>query len=83
MARSDSGTHSSKEWTGAKEARRARQQSERERRADRSRGGQPWHLGKGLDQDPDPDEKDAGPPAQCRTCRTVLDGAAGRLKLGR
>jgi transposase len=47
---SDSGTPSSKE------ARRARQQAER---------------------DPDPDEnKDAEPPAQCRRCRTALDGAA-------
>jgi len=80
MDSSDSGTPSSKERTGAKQARRARrarQQSERERRADRKRGGQPGHLGKGLDRDPDPDEnKDAEPPAQCRRCRTVLDGAA-------
>ena len=74
---SDSGTPSSKEQAGAKQARRAREQSGRERRADRRRGGQPGHRGKGLDRDPDPDEaKDAGPPAQCRRCRTVLGGAA-------
>jgi transposase len=41
MDSTDSGTPSSKERTGAKEARRARQQSERERRKDRKRGGQP------------------------------------------
>ena len=77
MDSSDSGTPSSKERAGAKQARRARRQSERERRADRRRGGQPGHRGKGLDRDPDPDEnKDAEPPAQCRRCRTVLDGAA-------
>ena len=48
MDSSDSGTPSSKERIGAKEARRARQQSERERRKDRKRGGQPGHQGKGL-----------------------------------
>ena len=33
--------------------------------------------GKGLDRDPDPDErKDAEPPAQCRRCQAGLDGAA-------
>ena len=74
---SDSGTPSSKERAGAKQARRTRQQSERQRRADRRRGGQPGHWGKGLDRDPDPDEnKDAEPPAQCRRCRAGLDGAA-------
>ncbi len=36
----------SKERIGAKEARRARQQSERERSKDRKRGGQPGHQGK-------------------------------------
>jgi hypothetical protein len=39
MDSTDSGTPSSKERIGAKEARRARQQSERERRKDRNRGG--------------------------------------------
>jgi hypothetical protein len=41
MDSSDSGTPNSKERIGAKEARKARQQSERERRKDRKRGGQP------------------------------------------
>ena len=72
----DSGTPSSKERIGAKEARRARQQSERDRRGDRKRGGQPGHRGKGLERDPDPDEtKDAEPPAQCRRCKAGLGGA--------
>jgi hypothetical protein len=76
MDSSDSGTPSSRERIGAKEARRARQQSERERRKDRRRGGQPGHEGKGLARDPDPGErKDAGPPAECRRCKAALDGA--------
>ena len=76
MDSSDSGTPSSKERIGAKEARRARQQSERERSQDRKRGGQPGHEGKGLARDPDPGEKkDAEPPAQCRRCSAGLDGA--------
>ncbi len=76
MDSSDSGTPSSKERIGAKEARRARQQSERERRKDRKRGGQPGHQGNGLARDPDPDEnKDAGPPAECRRCGAGLGGA--------
>ena len=41
MDSTDSGTPSSRERIGAKEARRARQQSERERSKDRKRGGQP------------------------------------------
>ena len=76
MDSSDSGTPSSKERIGAKEARRARQQSERERSRDRKRGGQPGHEGKGLKRDPDPGEKkDAARPAECRSCRAYLDGA--------
>jgi hypothetical protein len=76
MDSSDSGTPSSKERIGAKEARRARQESERERRKDRKRGGQPGHRGKELERDPDPGEpKTAEPPAECRSCRAVLDGA--------
>src|SRR5438477_13186604 len=64
MDSSDSGTPSSKEQIGAKEARRSRQQSERERRGDRKRGGQPGHQGKGLARGPGPDEtKDAEAPA--------------------
>src|SRR5271155_2855941 len=77
VGRSDSGTPSSKERIGAKESRRARQESERDRRGDRKRGGQPGHQGKGLQRDPDPGEKkDAAPPAECRSCRASLDGAA-------
>jgi transposase len=76
MDSTDSGTPSSKERIGAKEARRARQQSERERSKDRKRGGQPGHQGKGLKRDPDPGEKlDAPPSAECRSCRAPLDGA--------
>jgi hypothetical protein len=72
----DSGTPSSKERIGAKEERRARQESERERRRDRRRGGQPGHQGKGLGRDPDPDDtRTADPPAECRSCRACLDGA--------
>ena len=76
MDSTDSGTPSSKERIGAKQGRRARQQSERERRKDRKRGGQPGHRGKGLARDPDPDEtKDAEPPAECRQCGAGLGGA--------
>jgi hypothetical protein len=76
MDSSDSGTPSSKERIGAKEARKARQQSERERSKDRKRGGQPGHQGKGLKRDPDPGETEtAGPPAECRACHAGLDGA--------
>ena len=76
MDSTDSGTPSSKERIGAKEARKARQQSERERSKDRKRGGQPGHEGKGPERDPDPDRTEsAGPPAECRSCRMSLDGA--------
>ena len=76
MDSTDSGTPSSKERIGAKEARRARQESERERSKDRKRGGQPGHQGKGLEREPDPDEKEtAEPPAECRSCKAALDGA--------
>ena len=76
MDSTDSGTPSSKERIGAKEARRARQESERERRKDRKRGAQPGHQGKGPERDPDPDEKQtADPPAECRSCKASLDGA--------
>ncbi len=78
MDSTDSGTPTSKERIGAKESRRARQQSERERRKDRKMGGQPGHQGKGLQRDPDPGEtKTAEPPAECRACRLALDGAEG------
>jgi hypothetical protein len=76
MDSTDSGTPSSKERIGAKEARRARQQSERERSKDRKRGGQPGRKGKGLARDTDPGEtKTAEPPAECRRCKSGLDGA--------
>jgi len=76
MDSTDSGTPASKERIGAKEARRARQQSERERREDRKRSSQPGHQGKDLQRDPDPGEtKTAEPPAECRVCRLALDGA--------
>ena len=84
MDSTDSGTPCSKERIGAKEARRARQQSERERSKDRKRGGQPGHQGKGLQRDPDPGErKDAEPPAECRRCRAGLDGAEAAGRGGR
>ena len=77
----DSGTPTSKESIGAKARRKAggrqRQESERERRKDRKRGGQPGHPGKGLARDPDPGQvQEAGPPAECRGCKARLDGAA-------
>ena len=76
MDSTDSGTPSSKERIGAREERRARQESERERRKDRRRGGQPGHQGKGLRRDPDPDDtQTADPPAECRSCRASLDAA--------
>jgi hypothetical protein len=76
MDSTDSGTPSSKERIGVKEARRARQASERERSKDRKRGGQPGHKGKGLARDSGPDEaKTAQPPAECRNCSAGLGGA--------
>src|SRR6266481_1570098 len=77
MDSTDSGTPSSKERIGAKEARRARRrESERERRKDRKRGGQPGHQGTGLQRDPDPDEnKDAEPPPPCAHQGSVSYGA--------
>jgi Transposase IS66 family len=83
MGSSDSGTPSSKEGIGAKAARKARekkarQESERERDKNRKRGGQPGHQGKGPKRDPGPDKAEtADPPAECRSCRGSLDGAAG------
>jgi hypothetical protein len=80
MDSSNSGTPSSKEPIGAKERRKAgrknRDISERERRKDRKRGGQPGHPGAGLSRDRDPDEREAaGPPAECSGCGTSLAGA--------
>jgi transposase IS66 family protein len=76
MDSTDPGTPSSKERIGAKEARRARHQPERERRRDRRPGGQPGHQGKGPQRHPDPDDaRPAEPPAEWRSCRAGLDGA--------
>jgi transposase len=81
MDSSNSGTPSSKESIEAGERRKAerknRDTSERERRKDRKRGGQPGHRGSGLSRDPDPDErKTADPPAECSGCGASLAGAA-------
>ena len=84
MDSSNSGTPSSKEPVGAKERRKAerrdRDTSERERRRDRKRGGQPGHPGAGLSRDSDPDErKTADSPTECSGCGASLAGvrAAG------
>jgi hypothetical protein len=81
MDSTNSGTPSSKESIAARERRKAerkkRDTSERERRKDRKRGGQPGHRGSGLSRDPGPqDRKSADPPAQCSACGTDLGGAA-------
>ena len=75
-----SGTPPSRDPIGARERRKAerkaRQSSERERHADRKRGGQPGHPGAGLSRDPDPDEREeVPPPAECSRCGTGLDPA--------
>ena len=69
-----------KERTGAKEARRARQQPGRERRKDRRRGGEPGHHGParpGIRSRMN--GSDAEPPAECRRCgtRAGRDGSRG------
>jgi transposase len=77
MDSSNSGTPTSKEGIAAGEQRKARQRSERERSKDRKRGGQTGHQGKGLKRDPDPSDREtAEPPAECRSCRASLAGAA-------
>ncbi len=76
-----SGTPPSKDSIEARERRKAerkkeRQVSERERRKDRKRGGQPGHLGAGLPRDPEPDERAEVPaPAECSRCGAGLEGA--------
>jgi hypothetical protein len=80
----NSGIPPSKDPIGALERRKAgrkkeRQSSERERRKDRKRGGQPGHPGAGLARDPAPDEqtrrrlrrsaRGAGPGWRARTGR--------------
>lgn len=84
MDSGNSGTPPSKEPIGARERRKAerkkRDASERERRKDRKRGGQPGHPGSGLSRDRDPQEREAvDPPAECSGCGTSLAGvqAAG------
>jgi transposase len=79
-----SGTPPSKDPIEARERRKAervrdRQSSERERRKDRKRGGQPGHPGAGLSRDPDP-AKTVGlpPPAECSRCGGGLDAALHR-----
>jgi transposase len=77
----NSGIPPSKDPIGARERRTAeqkkeRQSSERERRKDRKRGGQPGHPGAGLSRAPDPDERtEVPPPAECSRCGTGLEGA--------
>ena len=79
----DSGTPTSKESIAAKghrkaerAARRERDTSSRERSADRSRGGQPGHPGRGLVRDPQPQRREqVDPPRQCRGCGGDLAGA--------
>ncbi len=85
----DSGTPSSKESIAAKARRQAERRtkrerdtdtSSRERSADRSRGGQPGHPGRGLSRDPDPQQREQVPaPPECRGCGAGLDdtGDAG------
>jgi transposase len=72
-----SGTPPSKDTIAARERRKAeRQSSERERRKDRKRGGQPGHPGAGLSRDPDPGKREElPPPAECSRCGTGLAGA--------
>jgi hypothetical protein len=80
----NSGIPPSKDSVGVRERRKAertrgRQSSERERRKDRKRGGQPGHPGAGLSRDPDPAErKEQPPPAQCSRCGSGLDAALHR-----
>jgi transposase len=75
-----SGTPPSKDPIAARERRKAerkkeRQSSERERSKDRRRGGQPGHPGAGLSRDPDPDQREEVPPAECSRCGTGLADA--------
>lgn len=80
----DSGTPTSKESVAAKARRKAervarREQggSSRQRSADRKRGGQPGHAGRGLMRDPNPNERvRLDPPGACRCCGGDLVGAA-------
>jgi transposase len=80
MDSSNSGTPPSKDPIGARQRRKAerrgRPESERERREDRKRGGQPGHPGSGVRRDPDPhDRRSVDPPAQCSGCGAGLRDA--------
>jgi hypothetical protein len=80
----NSGIPPSKDPVGVRARRKAertreRQSSERERRKDRKRGGQPGHPGAGLSRDPDPAERrEQPPPAECSRCGSGLDAALHR-----
>ena len=81
MDSSDSGTSSSKERIGAKEARRAGSSPSGSGGRTAVLAGSPVTRGKGLSRDPDPGErKDVPPPAECRSCR--VPGWAARRRLG-
>ena len=82
MDSTDSGTPSSRERIGTKEARRARQQSERERRKDRKRGraalpsGERPGTGSGPGRDADDGAARGVPGLSCRAGRGGGRGAA-------
>ncbi len=79
----DSGMPTSKDSIEAKARRKAQRQAHREqggssrqRSADRKRGGQPGHAGRGLVRDPNPTERARlAPPVSCRCCGGGLAGA--------
>jgi len=79
----DSGIPSSKEPIVARARRKAERKarrdadtSSRQRSADRARGGQPGHPGRGLTRDPGPQQREqVGPPTRCRGCGAGLGGA--------
>jgi hypothetical protein len=81
----DSGTPTSKESIEAKGRRKAERKARREqerggssrqRSAQRSRGGQPGHPGRGLVRDADPQQRQrVDPPAACRGCGVGLAAA--------
>lgn len=72
----DSATPTSKDSIEAKARRKAERKARREqggssrqRSADRDRGAQPGHAGRGLVRDPDPTQRvRLDPPAACRCC---------------
>ena len=80
----DSGTPTSKDSVAAKARRKAERRSRgeqggssRQRSVERSRGGQPGRVGRGLMRDPNPTRRvRLDPPAACRGCGTALTDAA-------